>query len=117
MEITEELREKAKEAVAEALGEAYDCTRAWSACGHGTMGQNDFALIAEDDSRLSEIVDAALGALTSRSANEHKAAQFGYKFAACLCCGNHDSLTCATCEVVTPNAQVTGLSVSEGPVD
>lgn len=30
--------------------------------------------------------------------NEKKAKGFGYKYAACLCCGNHDTTACATCE-------------------
>lgn len=38
--------------------------------------------------------------------NEQKAAQFGYKFAACLACGNHDTPACDACEIETPNGEV-----------
>ena len=50
----------ARAALAEALGSAYDCTRVWSGWGHGTMGPDDFALVAGDDERLREITRAAL---------------------------------------------------------
>ena len=65
--ITEELREAACNAVAEALGDAYDCTRVWSAWGYGTMGPDDFASVAEDDDRVAEIVDAVIGVLTANA--------------------------------------------------
>lgn len=51
------------EAIAEALGGAYDCTRAWSAWGVGTMGRDDFSLVAEDSDRVSELADAAIAAM------------------------------------------------------
>lgn len=63
--LTDEQREKVCEAVAEALGEAYDCTRVWSAWSYNTMGPDDFALVAEDDSRVAEIADAAIKAVLS----------------------------------------------------
>lgn len=72
-EITEELREAVCSAVAEALGSAYDCTRVWSAWGYGTMGPDDFCLVAEDDARVAEIADAAIKAMTANSHN-HAAA-------------------------------------------
>lgn len=53
-------REFVMDAIAQALGDAYDCTRVWSAWGYGTMSQDDFHLIAEDGDRLSEIADAAI---------------------------------------------------------
>ena len=38
MEITEEVKERIRNAIAEAIGGgAYDCTRVWSAWGYGTM--------------------------------------------------------------------------------
>ena len=67
IEITEELRQAVIEAVAGALGDAYDCTRVWSAWSYGTMGEDDFSLVAEDDSRLAEIADAALSAVTANA--------------------------------------------------
>ena len=51
------------DAIAQALGDAYDCTRVWSAWGYGTMSHDDFQLIAEDGDRLREIVDAAIMAM------------------------------------------------------
>ena len=35
--------------------------------------------------------------MTAYDDNAEKAHQLGYKFAACLCCGKHDSATCASC--------------------
>lgn len=57
--------EAVRNALAETLGDAFDCTRVWSAWGVGTMGPNDFALVAEDDARLQELAVAALDAAAS----------------------------------------------------
>ncbi len=58
------MRERVMEAIAEALGDgAYDCTRVWSAWGYGTMGSDDFRLIANDPARLHEIAEAAIQAV------------------------------------------------------
>ena len=57
------MRERVMEAVAEALGDAYDCTRVWSAWGYGTMGSDDFRLVANDPDRLHEIAEAAIQAV------------------------------------------------------
>lgn len=54
------VRDRLRDALAETLGDAMDCTRVWEAWGVGTMGPDDFQVIAEDDERLEEIVDAAL---------------------------------------------------------
>ena len=61
--LTDEQRERVRDAIAEALGDALDCARVWSAWSYGTMGPDDFAIVAEDESRLSEIVDAAIDAV------------------------------------------------------
>ncbi|MGE8688585.1 MAG: hypothetical protein ACN6PJ_15685 [Achromobacter sp.] len=61
-------REAVMEAIAAALGEAYDCTRTWSAWSHGTMGPDDFALVAEDSDRLAELADAAIAAMCAAPA-------------------------------------------------
>jgi hypothetical protein len=58
--ISDEHRDGVREAVAEALGNAYDCQRVWSAWNVGTMGQDDFTLTAEDGDRVAEIADAAI---------------------------------------------------------
>ena len=49
-------------AVAEALGDAYDCTRVWSAWRHGTMEPSDFHPVADDGDRVAEIALAAINA-------------------------------------------------------
>lgn len=49
-------------AVAEALGDALDCTRTWSAWGHGTMREGDFVSVAGDNERVAEIARAAIAA-------------------------------------------------------
>lgn len=61
--ISEKAAEAVDAAIAEALGDAYDCTRAWSAWGVGTMGPDDFYSVADDGDRVAEIRDAAIAAL------------------------------------------------------
>ena len=61
--INDEQREAVRAVVAEALGGAYDCTRVWEAWQVGTMGPDDFVLVAEDDDRVAEIADAAIEAI------------------------------------------------------
>lgn len=48
------------DAITEALGDAMDCTRVWSAWSYGTMGENDFVRVADDQGRVIEIRDAVL---------------------------------------------------------
>jgi hypothetical protein len=63
-ELDDEHRAAVRQAVAEALGSgAYDCTRVWGAWQVGTMGEDDFVLVAEDDDRVAEIADAAIEAI------------------------------------------------------
>lgn len=57
-----ELPEAVIDAVSAALGEAYDCTRTWSAWSYGTMSQDDFSMVAEDGDRVAEIARAAIDA-------------------------------------------------------
>lgn len=59
---SEAIRGRVMDAVAEALGDAYDCSRVWQAWSYGTMGQDDFSLVAEDADRVAEIADAAITA-------------------------------------------------------
>lgn len=59
-------RDALRDAIADALGDAYDCTRVWSAWGYGTMSQDDFRPVADDEDRLMEIVDAVVVALAAR---------------------------------------------------
>jgi hypothetical protein len=63
-ELDDQQREAVHQAVAEALGSgAYDCTRVWGAWQVGTMGEDDFVLVAEDSDRVAEIADAAIEAI------------------------------------------------------
>ena len=55
--------ERVKEALAEALWCAYDCTRVWSAWSYKTMSANDFEAIAQNDDRITEIAQAAILAI------------------------------------------------------
>ncbi|WP_175920345.1 hypothetical protein [Burkholderia pyrrocinia] len=68
-EVTDTLRERVRHAVAEALGEAYDCMRVWSAWGVGTMAADDFRLVADDPERVAEIADAAINAARAGNAS------------------------------------------------
>lgn len=63
----EATKERVCEAIAEALGDAYDCTRVWNAWSYGTMGPDDFCLVAEDGERVAEIANAAMGAMTDQA--------------------------------------------------
>lgn len=56
-------KEAVMDAIADALGQAYDCTRVWEAWGVGTMSQDDFHLVTDDAGRLGEIADAAIAAM------------------------------------------------------
>jgi hypothetical protein len=62
-ELDDQQREAVHQAVAEALGGAYDCQRVWEAWGVGTMGPDDFVLVADDSDRVAEIADAAIEAI------------------------------------------------------
>lgn len=61
--LTDAAKESVDEAIAAALGDAYDCTRVWDAWSYGTMGPDDFSLVAEDSDRLREITEAAIQAV------------------------------------------------------
>lgn len=61
--LTNDQREAVIEALASALGDAYDCTRVWSAWSYGTMGPDDFSTISQDGARLSEIAEAVIAAM------------------------------------------------------
>lgn len=65
-------RERIRDAIAETLGDAMDCTRVWSAWHVGTMSQDDFNIIAEDEDRLNEIVEAVMQARAAMPASHAK---------------------------------------------
>jgi len=50
-----ELRVAIQRGLLDELGDAYDCTRVWSAWGYGTMGEDDFVPVLD---RLEELIDA-----------------------------------------------------------
>lgn len=58
-------RQAVVDAIASALGDAYDCTRVWAAWCAGTMTEDDFVQVAEQEDRLLEIADAAIAAMLS----------------------------------------------------
>lgn len=58
--------EQIDEAIRGALGDAYDCISVWEAWSYGTMGPDDFSLVAEDASRVSEIREAVLSVIKHR---------------------------------------------------
>jgi hypothetical protein len=70
IEISDAQRSAVIDAVAEALGDAYDCMRVWSAWSYGTMGPSDFSLVADDGDRVAEIADAVIQALINSSCIE-----------------------------------------------
>lgn len=63
---TETAQTAVRDAIAETLGDAMDCTRVWEAWQVGTMTQDDFCQVADDEQRLMEITSAALAALLSQ---------------------------------------------------
>lgn len=69
-----------RDAVAAALGEAYDCTRTWAAWGVGTMSQDDFQLVAEDPDRVDEIVTAALDGIKKCEISWARAGLFSLEY-------------------------------------
>lgn len=44
------------DALAASLGEAYDCDASWDAWREGTMGPDNFKLVAENDDRMGELM-------------------------------------------------------------
>lgn len=62
---TEAQKEAMRDAISAALGEAMDCTRTWRAWGVGTMSEDDFQLVADNDERLDELVEAACSVLSA----------------------------------------------------
>lgn len=51
--VTDTTHEKVMDAIAVALGDAYDCLRVWGAWSYGTMSQDDFVQVVEQQDRLS----------------------------------------------------------------
>lgn len=54
-------RDSMRDIIAQAIGgDTYDCTRVWSAWGVGTMSEDDFVSLVDQEDRLYEIADACL---------------------------------------------------------
>lgn len=54
-------RDNLRDIIAQAIGgDTYDCTRVWSAWGVGTMSEDDFVPVVDQESRLYEMADACL---------------------------------------------------------
>lgn len=66
------VRQAVMDAIADWLGDAMDCTRVREAWSYGTMSADDFRIIAEDESRLMEIADAAILAIAESIAPVEK---------------------------------------------
>lgn len=61
-----ELNDKIDEAIAGALGDAYDCMRVWNAWSYGTMSADDFIEVREQTDRVAEIREAVLAVLRTQ---------------------------------------------------
>lgn len=64
--MNEQLKEAIRDAIHDALGGALDCNRVWSAWSAGTMSEDDFSQVADDPSRVEEITDAVVAALSAQ---------------------------------------------------
>lgn len=57
-------RDSLRDIIAQAIGgDTYDCVRVWSSWSFGTMSEDDFVPVVEQEARLYEIADACLGEL------------------------------------------------------
>jgi len=72
--LTNEHKELVCNAIAEALGDAYDCDRVWSAWNVGTMRQDDFYPVADSPERVAEIADAAIKSILAAPSVDAQAA-------------------------------------------
>lgn len=54
-------RDRLRDLIAQAIGsDTYDCVRVWSAWGVGTMSEDDFVPVVDQEARLYEIADACI---------------------------------------------------------
>lgn len=67
----EGVRDAVWEAVQQSIGDAYDCTRAWSAWGCNTMSEDDFHRVADQPDRVDEIVAAVFKSLPASVSKVH----------------------------------------------
>lgn len=61
--ISQEQRDRVRDAIAQQLGGVYYCGRTWSAWQAGTMREDDFTPASKVDDVLSELTDAAIAVL------------------------------------------------------
>ena len=59
----EQNRDTLVDRLGDELGDAYDCTRVWSAWSYGTMSEDDFVPLGH---RIGEIVDSLLAPVEDR---------------------------------------------------
>jgi hypothetical protein len=95
--VSDQQREAVRAAVAEALGDTYDCTRVWEAWGVGTMGPDDFVLVAEDGDRVAEIADAVIEALRPAAPAAREVWELTTLFAVAASCGGGARLSQDQC--------------------
>ena len=86
-DLNEEQTEAIDSAIATALGDAYDCTRHWSAWSYGTMGPDDFSLVADDEGRIAEIREAVLEVVQTWRSSTSPTNAFALSFRFCPRCG------------------------------
>jgi hypothetical protein len=58
--ISEPLKEKLKNTLREQLSDALICTRTWNAWNYGTMGEDDFQLLIEDEDYIDQLAESVL---------------------------------------------------------
>jgi len=68
--ITDKQKQEIRESLAEALGNAMDCTRVWSAWSYDTMSADDFIEVADQDDRMDEITNAAIDSVLKAARGE-----------------------------------------------
>ena len=63
------------------------CTRHWSAWSYGTMGPDDFSLVADDEGRIAEIREAVLEVVQTWRSSTSPTNAFALSFRFCPRCG------------------------------
>lgn len=62
-DLTEDQKDVVIETTANAVGDALDCMRVWSAWSYGTMGEDDFLPVRDSNERLVDIARAVVESL------------------------------------------------------
>lgn len=64
--ISAPLKDKLRDAIREQSSDALYCTRHWSAWVYGTMREDDFVCLADDDDYVESMANAVLTALLGK---------------------------------------------------